>query len=74
MRQCWALDPRNRPTFRLLGASLAKLLEEGTEYLKLDLPQVSNPGYDYFSTTMEELYPLTYESQQGNPGKKRLLS
>lgn len=62
MRQCWALDPRDRPTFRLLGASLGKLLEDGLEYLKLDLPLVSNPGYAYFSAT-EELLPLKYESQ-----------
>lgn len=25
------------------------MLEDGIEYLKLDVPSVSNPGYDYFS-------------------------
>lgn len=49
MRTCWASDPQNRPSFREISLSLSKLLEDGIDYLKLDIPVVSNPGYQYFN-------------------------
>ncbi|ODN03156.1 Fibroblast growth factor receptor [Orchesella cincta] len=49
MMRCWAYQPTSRPTFHQIVQELSKMLEDGIEYLKLDVPSVSNPGYDYFS-------------------------
>ncbi len=49
MKKCWAKVPSDRPTFHELVFELSRLLEDGIEYLKLDIPSVSNPGYDIFN-------------------------
>jgi len=67
MRQCWADDPLNRPSFMHLAALISKLLEDGIEYLKLDIPLVSNPGYEYFSQT-DQLLPHELENEDNAQG------
>ncbi|CAL8078296.1 unnamed protein product [Orchesella dallaii] len=49
MMRCWAYQPTDRPTFHQIVQELSRMLEDGIEYLQLDVPSVSNPGYDYFS-------------------------
>lgn len=49
MKKCWAKVPSDRPTFHELVFELSRLLEDGIEYLQLDIPSVSNPGYDIFN-------------------------
>lgn len=79
MRRCWAYQPSNRPTFHQIVLELSKMLEDGIEYLKLDVPSVSNPGYDYFSqperagSEMVNLSPLPSSPITGTIYRKHLL-
>ncbi|XP_035713152.1 uncharacterized protein LOC110856673 isoform X2 [Folsomia candida] len=49
MTKCWAKNPSERPPFHELVFVFSRLLEDGIEYLKLDISSVSNPGYDIFN-------------------------
>lgn len=52
------------------------MLEDGIEYLKLDVPSVSNPGYDYFSDSeragsdIVNLSPANLSPLTGTPNFK----
>ena len=35
--KCWAIDPRDRPSFKMLSSTLGKLLETAADYLELSM-------------------------------------
>ena len=37
MMKCWAMDPRDRPSFKNLSSTLGKLLETVAGYLELSM-------------------------------------
>ncbi|CAG9863679.1 unnamed protein product [Phyllotreta striolata] len=45
MRNCWDIDPEQRPTFLELSMRFAKLLEDKMEYINLSSNAIYNKGY-----------------------------
>uniref|UniRef100_A0A6P7G961 Proto-oncogene tyrosine-protein kinase receptor Ret-like n=1 Tax=Diabrotica virgifera virgifera TaxID=50390 RepID=A0A6P7G961_DIAVI len=52
MRDCWSIDPEQRPSFQDLSKWFAKLLEDKMEYINLSNNAIYNRGY--FMSPFEE--------------------
>ncbi|XP_072388296.1 uncharacterized protein Ret [Diabrotica undecimpunctata] len=52
MRNCWSIDPEQRPSFQDLSKWFAKLLEDKMEYINLSNNAIYNRGY--FISPFEE--------------------
>ena len=46
MMNCWAIDPRDRPSFNKLSNTLGKLLETTAGYLELDMVLLPSKTYE----------------------------
>lgn len=60
MQKCWEIDPVERPSFRSLTEKFETMLEDGVEYLNLNLHTVQNKAY--FSTLSDTSNPTSGNS------------
>lgn len=73
MQKCWEIDPTERPSFRSLTEKFETMLEDGVEYLNLNLHAVQNKAYfsnlNDTSNPSDESKQLNIPKYSNEPGR-----